>query len=143
MIAWLETIHEYTELHSWRPLVRIAIKLVVCITALNLVYALLQPLSWLDNLTLYNHVAPGRIRFPYQEEINPRSATVTRMNALFADHEISGATKTDDEYRVIILGGSSLWGLYLDNDQTLAGCMNQRQFFTADGRHVRVFNLAY
>jgi len=104
---------------------------------------IVQPLNWLDHITLYNHLAPGRIRFPYQEETNPRSATIRRMEQLFADHEISGTPKTAGEYRVVILGGSSLWGVFLSPDQTLSGCLNRKQLTTPDGRRIRAYNLAY
>jgi hypothetical protein len=128
---------------QWRSIRRFIVKVAICLVALNVIYVVVQPLNWLDRVTIYNHLAPGRVRFPYQEETNPRSATVRRMEQLFADHEISGTPKAADEFRVVILGGSSLWGVFLAPDQTLSGCLNRKELTTPDGRRIRAYNLAY
>jgi len=122
----------------------VVIKAALLFAILNLVYAVLQPLPWLSQITLYNAVLPGRERLPFAE--NPTEAyniSVQRLEGMFASHEISDGPKPDDEFRVIFLGDSSVWGWLLSPDETLSGCLNAGNYRTADGRKLRVYNLGY
>lgn len=111
----------------------------------NVLYVIAQPLNILDKVNVYNHLVPGRTRFSnYQKNaasLNPVS--ITRYDELFATHEISAAPKTPAEYRVIILGDSSIWGFGLGADDTLSACINRRDAHLSDGRRIRAFNLGY
>jgi hypothetical protein len=53
-----------------------------------------------------------------------------------------GIQKTSDEYRVLLIGDSSVWGTLLTPEQTLAGQLNAGQI-TACGKSVRAYNLGY
>jgi hypothetical protein len=64
------------------------------------------------------------------------------MDAMFASHVISGAEKEGDEYRVILIGDSSVWGTLLTPEQTLAGQLNTNAI-TACDKNVYVYNLGY
>ncbi len=49
----------------------------------------------------------------------------------------------DDEFRVLLLGDSGIWGWFLPNQDTLAGQLNQMALTAADGRRIVVYNLGY
>src|SRR5215207_10805759 len=78
----------------------------------------------LRKLTLYNSVFPGRERFPFGETRESYNLSLFDLDAMFASHLLNGSEKTPDEYRVLLIGDSSLWGTLLPPDQTLAGQLN-------------------
>jgi hypothetical protein len=130
--------------YTWRFGRKVLVKTAILFAALNLVYALLQPLPWLSRITLYNTLLPGRTRLPFAE--NPGQAysvSLQRLEGLFASHEISGMPKHSDEFRVVLLGDSAVWGWLLEPDQTLSVCLNAGNYRTANGRRLRVYNLGY
>ena len=60
--------------------------------AVNLVFASLPPR--VGDVSLYNRIFPGRMRFPYGE--NPSEAynlSLFDLDAMFASHAISAGTK--------------------------------------------------
>jgi lysophospholipase L1-like esterase len=61
---------------------------------------------------------------------------------MMASH-IAQRPKTEDEYRVLLIGDSASWGWFLDNDDTLAGQLNALDLRREDGKRVVVYNLAY
>jgi hypothetical protein len=61
---------------------------------------------------------------------------------MFASHVLAGAPKSSGEYRVLLIGDSSVWGILLRPEQTLAGQLNAHPL-KACGRTVRAYNLAY
>ena len=61
---------------------------------------------------------------------------------MFASHVLNGTEKTPDEYRVLLIGDSSVWGTLLTPEQTLAGQLNASPI-TACGKTVRAYNLGY
>lgn len=96
----------------------------------------------LGRLTLYNSVFPGRERFPFGEVREAYNRSLFDLDAMFASHVIDGTPKTQDEYRVILIGDSSVWGTLLTPEQTLAGQLNAKAI-TACGKNVHVYNLGY
>lgn len=111
--------------------------------AANLVFAAWNPTDIIARLSVYNLLFPGRDRFPFGE--NPaRSYNLSLYNlpAMFASHEIAGAAKTPDEYRVVLVGDSSVWGTLLRPEETLAGQLNAAHLAACD-RRLRAFNLGY
>jgi hypothetical protein len=61
---------------------------------------------------------------------------------MFAAHEVS-RPKGTDEFRVLLLGDSSVWGFLLAPGDTLAAALNRRHLALADGRRVVAYNLGY
>jgi hypothetical protein len=55
---------------------------------------------------------------------------------------LHGTEKTTNEYRVLLIGDSSVWGTLLTPEQTLAGQLNASRI-TACGKVVHVYNLGY
>ena len=54
----------------------------------------------------------------------------------------AGRRKAPDEYRVLLIGDSSVWGTLLTPEQTLAGQLNANPI-TACGKTVHAYNLGY
>lgn len=128
---------------TWGRLARIGLKTLLLFAACNLAFALLLPLEALGRLSLYNILLPGRERLPYGE--NPAASynlTLNNLPAMLAAHAVS-RPKTDDAYRVFLLGDSATWGWLLHNPDTLAGQLNAAGLRAPDGRRVVVYNLAY
>jgi hypothetical protein len=96
----------------------------------------------LGKLSLYNSILPGRERFPFGETREAYNLSLFDLDAMFASHVINGAQKTSHEYRVILIGDSSVWGTLLTPEQTLAGQLNANPI-TACGKNVRLYNLGY
>ena len=96
----------------------------------------------LGKLSLYNRIFPGRERFPFGETRASYNISLYNLEAMFASHIIAGVDKAPDEYRVILIGDSSVWGTLLTPEQTLAGQLNANPI-SACGKNVRVYNLGY
>lgn len=124
-------------------LLRVAIKGVLLFVLVNLLIALVPAGSGLGGLSLYNSAFPGRPRLPFGE--NPREAynfSLFDLDAMFAAHEVS-AGKPQSEFRVILVGDSSVWGTLLRPEETLAGQLSAANLTAPDGRAVRFYNLGY
>ena len=130
----------------------VLLKALALFVAANLVFVALNPappkaggiMDLLGRLSAYNLLIPGRERFPFGE--NPTRSynlSLYSLPAMFASHEIAGAVKPPGEYRVILVGDSSVWGTLLRPEQTLAGQLNAANLLTCGGLHLRAFNLGY
>ena len=96
----------------------------------------------LGKFSLYNRIFRGRERFPFGETREAYNISLYNVDAMFASHAISGAEKQVDEFRVILIGDSSVWGTLLTPEQTLAGQLNANPIIACD-KNVRVYNLGY
>lgn len=129
---------------KWALIGRVIGKAALLFGIVNLFFLLANPTPWLTRLSIYNTLVPGRARLPYGE--NPTesySLTLTRFEPMFAAHELAGAGKKSDEYRVMLLGDSSVWGWLLAADQTLSACLNRQHWRLANGKRLRAYNLGY
>lgn len=121
----------------------VIVKAAVLFLLFNLVLAVFGPFTGLAKLSLYNSVFPGRQRFPFGE--NPAQSynlTINNLDVLFASHVVS-APKAADEFRVFILGDSSVWGTFLRPEETLSGQLNALGLRSVDGRRMVFYNLGY
>jgi hypothetical protein len=100
-------------------------------------------LSVLGRFSLYNHIFPGRLRFPFGED-SSRSYNLSLFNldAMFASHVLADVQKPAGEYRVLVIGDSSTWGTLLRPEETLAGQLDASGSVLC-GRAVQVYNLGY
>ena len=96
----------------------------------------------LGKISLYNSIFPGRERFPFGETREAYNLSLYNIDAMFASHVLSGAEKASDEYRVLLIGDSSVWGTLLTPEQTLAGQLNANPI-TACNKNIRAYNLGY
>jgi len=97
----------------------------------------------LGHTSLYNWFLRGRERLPYGE--NPaESYNLSTFNipAMFASHTLQ-QPKSDDEFRVLLIGDSGTWGWFLENEDTLAAQLNEMGLEDRNGRSVKVYNLGY
>lgn len=109
---------------------------------IDLLFVAISP-NWLGELSLYNHVFQGRLRFPFGEDSSQSyNLSLFNLDAMFASHIIAGENKSANEFRVIIIGDSSIWGTLLHPDQTLAGQLDSAALKVC-GKKVRVYNLGY
>jgi hypothetical protein len=125
-------------------ILRVIVKAGLMFAALNLLFAVLDPIAFVNRVTLYNLIVPGRARLPYGE--NPSESynvTLTHIDAMLASHELTGSDKPADEFRVLLLGDSATWGWLLQPDQTVSACLNQQDLRTESGRRMRAYNLGY
>jgi hypothetical protein len=127
---------------NWRFMRNVVVKVVALFVALNVLFALFDPLPALGKVSGYNWLFPGRERLPYGE--NPRIAynlSLYQIDAMFASHTLADAD--DDEFRVVLLGDSSIWGILLEPENTLAGQLNAHEYRSANGQRIQVYNLGY
>ncbi len=97
----------------------------------------------LGKLSFYNHLFAGRQRFPFGEDSSQSyNLSLFNLDAMFASHVIADGPKPTDEYRVIVIGDSSIWGTLLRPEETLAGQLDAAGLSLC-GKTVRVYNLGY
>lgn len=107
----------------------------------NFAFILLHDVP-LGKLSLYNIIFPGRERFPFGETRESYNLSLFDLDAMFASHILAGTAKTPDEYRVLLIGDSSVWGTLRTPEQTLAGQLNVSPII-ACGKTVKTYNLGY
>ncbi len=120
---------------------RVLLKAGILFALFNFVFLFVKAES-LGKFSLYNNVFPGRERFPFGETREAYNLSLYNVDAMFASHVISGTEKMPDEYRVFLIGDSSVWGTLLTPEQTLAGQLNADNI-TACNKNVRAYNLGY
>ena len=126
-----------------RFLIRVVVKALLLFAALNLLVAVANPLPLLGQLSAYNTLLPGRLRLPYGEKPDRAyNLSLFQLEGLLASHAVN-RPKAAGEYRVLLVGDSSVWGFLLPAQQTLAAQLDAAGLTTADGRRVRVYNLGY
>ncbi len=130
-----------TEVH---PL-RVFLKAIFLFIAINVVFALVNPP--VGKITIYNSIVPGRLRFPYEQEpsfyaVGHNAPVYEDFDAMFGAHIIS-EKKAANEFRLVLLGDSSTWGISVQATETLSEQINRLNIQTCDGRVVRAYNLGY
>lgn len=126
-----------------RFLRHVLLKALILFTLFNVLWAAFNP-QGLGKVSLYNTFLKGRERLPFGE--NPAESynlSLYNLDAMLASHKINSIPKPSDEFRVIVIGDSSVWGTLLHPQETLAGLLDAQGLTTADGRKVRAYNLGY
>jgi hypothetical protein len=125
-------------------LMRVIIKGVLLFLLIDLLFAPIAPLPILGQISAYNVIFPGRVRLPYGE--NPEKAynlSLYSLDAMFATHVLAVSNKPAGEYRVLLIGDSSVWGYLLKPENTLSAFINSADAKVNDGRSVRAYDLGY
>lgn len=128
----------------WPVIGRILLKALVLFAIANLLLAAVSPLPALENISAYNHLFPGRERFPFGED--PAAAynfSLYSFEAMFASHRVAAGPKPTDEFRVLIVGDSSTWGTLLRPEESLTGQLDAAGLHMTDGRRLAFYNLGY
>jgi len=124
-----------TEIH---PL-RILVKAFCLFAAVNIIYALVNPPVY--EITAYNAIFPGRVRMPFGDGADPHVVMVDDVDVMFASHAVS-ARKAPGEYRVVLIGDSSVWGENLTAQESLSAQWNAADVRCGE-RGIKVYNLGY
>ncbi|MGB3714279.1 MAG: hypothetical protein WA996_07610 [Candidatus Promineifilaceae bacterium] len=128
---------------TWTAIGRVVAKAAVLFIMINLVFAAAKPLDSLGDLSLYNWLLEGRDRLPYGENTaESYNLSLNNLPAMMSSHKVS-ESKAADEFRVVIIGDSGIWGWLLENEDTLAGQINSGDYLTNDGRRIVAYNLGY
>ena len=122
-------------------LFRILLKAILLIVSFNFAFVLLSDVP-LGKLSFYNSIFPGRERLPFGEHPQAYNLSMFDVDAMFASHILSDTPKAPDEYRVFLIGDSSIWGTLLTPEQNLAGQLNSKSL-PGCGKTTRVYNLGY
>jgi len=75
---------------------------------------------------------------------NPQKSfnlSLYNLNAMFASHEINNKNTNVNDFHVVLLGDSSIWGILQEPDNTLSGLLNKR--FLKEDREIIIHNLGY
>ena len=127
-----------------RFLRNVLLKALILFLLLNLGFAWTDPLQELGRFSLYNGLFPGRARLPFGEDFERSyNLSILQMEAMFASHEIAAGRKPSDEFRVLLLGDSSVWGFLLAPDQTISAMLNKQNLRISGNEHLRFFNIGY
>jgi hypothetical protein len=125
-----------------RFLRNVIIKGFVLFVILNLLLSIMP--AGIGKISLYNLVLDGRPRFPFGE--NPMASfnlSMFDLDAMFASHIIAGREKSEDEFRVIMIGDSATWGTLLRPEETLTGLLDAENLTGCGGLQARFYNLGY
>lgn len=129
--------------YGWAFAARVVFKAALLFVVVNVVFALVDPLPALGQISVYNILVPGRERLPYGENsAQSYSLSLYDLNALFASQALA-RPKAADEFRVLVLGDSATWGFLLRPEDTLVGKLNAMQITSDDGRRMHFYNLGY
>lgn len=99
------------------------------------------PVPWVA-ANAYGLLAAKRERLPLST-VPPADAAldVGSLDAMFASHVIS-EPKAVDEFRVLVLGDSTIWGLQWTPEDVLPGQLN-RMGLRCGGKELRFYNLSF
>ena len=122
-----------TEIHPLRVLV----KALVLFVAINVIYALVNPP--VSELSAYNLLFPGRVRMSFGDFSDPYVVMIDNVDAMFASHAVS-KPKTPEEYRVVVIGDSSVWGEGVHVDESISEQFDNLNI-QCGGRVVKTYNL--
>ncbi len=128
---------------EWRFLFNVLGKALLLFLAANLLYMGVFPTGFGGKLSLYNHLFPGRERFPFGE--NPEKSynlSLSNLDAMFASHAIA-QPKAQDEFRIVLIGDSATWGTLLKPQETLAGQLQAGLQSAYPQENIQVYNLGY
>jgi len=122
-------------------LIPLLLKATLLFVSFNFAFILINDVP-LGKISLYNVIFTGRERFPFGESPESYNLSLFDLDAMFASHVLAGSEKTPDEYRVLLIGDSSVWGTLLTPEQTLAGQLNVNPI-SACRKTVKAYNLGY
>ena len=122
-------------------IINIIVKGLSLFIIINIIFAVWQPK--MGQFSAYNAIFPGRERLPFGENsAKAYNLSLFDLDAMFASHAINSEQKQDNEFRVLLIGDSSVWGTLLKPEETLAGQLNSANILTC-GKDVRVYNIGY
>jgi hypothetical protein len=120
---------------------RVLAKAVILLLILNFVCLAVRfnPVATLTRFNTWWLVGHGRARLVYPSDFQNGQLPV---EDILGAHEIAYTPKTDDEYRVILLGESGIAGWGLHDQDTLSAQLTARNI-RINGKRLVAYNLAY
>lgn len=118
---------------------RVLVKALLLFLMANFLFVLVD--AQVARASAYNTIFPGRTRLPFGISGDPFTVTVDHVDAMFASHLIA-APKRPDEFRVALIGDSSVWGEDLGAYEVISEQWNRLDFRCGDKR-LRAYNLGY
>jgi hypothetical protein len=118
---------------------RVLLKALGLFVLLNFLYVLIAPQR--GSVSGYNLLFPGRTRLPFGVAGDPYSVTVDDVDSMFSSHLIA-APRAQNEYRVVLIGDSSVWGEGLGAYQVISEQWNHMGV-ECGGKTIRTYNLGY
>lgn len=129
---------------NWATIIRIMVKAAGMFVVFNLIFASFDLWPSMAKLSVYNSIVPGRRRLPFgSDPQRSYNLTITQLDVMVASHEIAGEEKQPDEFRVLVLGDSAVWGFLLQPGETLPALVDAADYHTLDGRRIRAYNFGY
>jgi len=123
---------------------RVLVKGLLLFLFINLAFAPINPISFIGRLSAYNLLFPGRARLPYSDKPDQAyNLSLFSLDAMFASHELAAGAKPTNEFRVLLIGDSSVWGFLLKPENTLSAYLNNLNLRMNNGKAVRAYNLGY
>lgn len=118
---------------------RVLVKAFCLFVLVNLLYALIEPQG--SRVSAYNVLFPGRTRLPFGISDDPYTVMVDDVDTMFRAHLIA-APKSAGEFRVALIGDSSIWGENLGAYEVISEQWNQLNIECRD-KTTKVYNLGY
>ncbi len=115
---------------------RLVVKAVCLFVIINIGYALFAPR--VSEVSAYNFLFPGLTRLPFGGSF---SVMIDNVDPMLASHRIA-APKAQDEYRVVLLGDSSVWGENLRAYDIISEQWNRLHLRCGD-KTIKVYDLGY
>lgn len=131
--------------YTWKFMKNIFLKGCLLFILINLLFPLFDTEVTFGKLSLYNLILPGRLRFPFGE-VPQKSYNLSLYNldGMFASHEIArDINESNDDYRIFIIGDSSVWGTLLKPEDTITGKLNIMDLGRCNGKTIKFYNLGY
>ena len=128
---------------TWRFIANVLVKALLLFAALNLLFAAWYPMAGLGRISGYNLLFPGRLRFPFGEvPAQAYNLSLYNVDAMFSSLALNAQPKVADEYRVLVIGDSSVWGTLLRPGETIPGVLDAARLQLC-GKTARFYNLGY
>lgn len=121
----------------------VLLKALILLVIFNLILVFVPVESGGEQISLYNTILPGRERFPFGEA--PQQAynfSLYDLDAMFESHVVADIPQNPNEYRVFLIGDSSVWGTLLKPEETLSGYLNAMDI-RCNGQNGKFYNLGY
>lgn len=119
-------------------------KTLVLFAGVNLVFGGLNWRPVLGKVSAYNLIFPGRQRFPFGETPEKSySLNTYNLDTMFSTLEINRGIKSKDEFRIIMIGDSSVWGTLQHPEETIAAQLQSGFPDLIVGKKLKVYNLGY
>lgn len=118
---------------------RVVVKALGLFVIINILYGWFNPPG--AQVSGYNVIFPGRTRLPFGVGGDPYSVAIENVDITFLSHAIA-APKSPDEYRIVMIGDSSLWGEDLGAYEVISEQWNQLSSRCGD-KTIRAYDLGY